>query len=46
MKASVLKPVLATIEQALVRRIMGRLSAIDIETLRGVIASVVGVPNR
>jgi mRNA interferase MazF len=41
-KASVLKPVLATIEQGLVLRVMGHLSAADIKTLREVVADVIG----
>jgi mRNA interferase MazF len=41
-KASVLKPVLATIEQGLVLRVMGHLSAADIKTLREAVADVIG----
>ena len=41
-KASVLKPVFTTIEQHLVLRVMGHLSAADIKTLREVIADVLG----
>ena len=41
-KASVLKPVFTTIEQGLVLRVMGRLSAADIKTLREVVADVIG----
>ncbi len=41
-KASVLKPVFTTIEQRLVVRTMGKLSAADIKTLREVVANVVG----
>ena len=41
-KASVLKPVFATIEQQLVIRTMGRLSAVDAKALREVIGDVIG----
>ncbi len=41
-KESVLKPVFTTIEQGLVLRVMGRLSAADIKTLREVAADVIG----
>ena len=41
-KASVLKPVFTTIEQALVIRIMGTLAAADIKTLREVVREVIG----
>jgi mRNA interferase MazF len=41
-KPSVLKPVLATIEQGLVLRTMGTLSAADLRTLRETIAQVIG----
>ena len=41
-KTSVLKPVFATIEQGLVLRIMGDLSAADIKTLRELVADVIG----
>jgi mRNA interferase MazF len=41
-KESVLKPVFTTIEQGLVLRVMGDLSAADIKTLREVLADVVG----
>jgi len=41
-KASVLKPVFTTIEQRLVLRVMGRLSAADIKTLHEVAADVIG----
>ena len=41
-KASVLKPVFTSIEQGLVVRAMGRLSAVDIKTLREVLGDVVG----
>jgi mRNA interferase MazF len=41
-KASVLKPVFTTIEQGLVIRTMGKLSADDIKTLREVVADVIG----
>ena len=41
-KASVLKPVFTTIEQALVIRIMGTLAAADIKTLREVVGDVIG----
>jgi mRNA interferase MazF len=41
-KASVFKPVFTTIEQGLVIRTMGRLSAADAKTLREVITDVIG----
>lgn len=41
-KTSVLKPVLATIEQGLVVRVMGQLSAPDTKTLRNVLSDVIG----
>lgn len=41
-KQSVLKPVFTTIEQHLVIRTMGRLSAADAKTLREVIGDVIG----
>jgi mRNA interferase MazF len=41
-KESVLKPVFTTIEQGLVIRVMGHLSAADIKTLREVLGEVVG----
>jgi mRNA interferase MazF len=41
-KTSVLKPVFTTIEQGLVLRVMGHLSAADIKTLRGIVADVIG----
>jgi mRNA interferase MazF len=41
-KASVLKPVFTTIEQGLVVRTMGALSATDLRTLREAIAQVIG----
>jgi mRNA interferase MazF len=41
-KASVLKPVFTTIEQGLVLRVMGHLSAADIKTLREVLGDVIG----
>ena len=41
-KASVLKPVFTTIEQGLVVRIMGTLTATDIKTLREIVADVIG----
>ena len=41
-KESVLKPVLTTIEPALVLRVMGHLSAADIKTLGEVVADVIG----
>ena len=41
-KVSVLKPVFSTIEQGLVMRVMGRLSAADSQTLRRLLASVIG----
>ncbi len=42
LKDSMLKPVLTTIEQSLVLRVMGRLSAADIKTLREILRSVMG----
>lgn len=41
-KPSVLKPVVTTIEQGLVVRTMGALSAADLRSLREVIAQVIG----
>ncbi|HEY8709360.1 MAG TPA: type II toxin-antitoxin system PemK/MazF family toxin [Burkholderiaceae bacterium] len=41
-KASVLKPVFTTIEQGLVVRTMGALSAADAKTLREVVSDVIG----
>ena len=41
-KESVLKPVFTTIEQGLVLRVVGRLSAADTRTLRGVVGRVIG----
>ena len=41
-KASVFKPVFTTIEQGLVLRVLGHLSATDIKTLREVVADVIG----
>jgi len=41
-KASVFKPVFTTIEQGLVVRAMGQLSAIDVKTLRELLADVIG----
>jgi mRNA interferase MazF len=41
-KESVLKPVFTTIEQGLVIRVMGHLSAADIKILREVVADVIG----
>lgn len=41
-KESVLKPVFTTIEQGLVLRVMGHLSAADIKTLREIVADVIG----
>ncbi len=40
-KESVLKPVLTTIEQGLVLRIMGQLAAADVKSLREVLAEVI-----
>ena len=42
LKSSVLKPVFATIEQGLVLRVMGQLSAADVQTLRGVVGEAIG----
>jgi mRNA interferase MazF len=41
-KASVLKPVFTTIEQGLVVRVMGHLSAGDLKTLRELVGDVIG----
>ncbi len=41
-KESVLKPVFTTIEQRLVLRVMGHLSAADIKALRELVADVIG----
>ncbi len=41
-KASVLKPVFTTIEQGLVSRTMGKLTAADLQTLLALIAQVIG----
>ena len=41
-KESVLKPVVATIEQTLVLRVIGRLSETDIKSLREAVGCVVG----
>jgi hypothetical protein len=41
-KESVLKPVFTTIEQPLVLRVMGHLSAADIKTRREVLGDVIG----
>jgi len=41
-KTSVLKPIFTTIEQGLVLRVMGHLSAPDIKSLREVVAEVMG----
>jgi len=41
-KISVLKPVFTTIEQGLVLRVMGHLSATDSETVREVVADAIG----
>jgi mRNA interferase MazF len=41
-KPSVLKPVFTTIEQGLVIRMMGRLSATDLHTFRDTLAQVIG----
>lgn len=41
-KPSVLKPVFTTIEHSLVVRIMGKLAAADLRTLREAIAQVIG----
>jgi mRNA interferase MazF len=42
LKASVFKPVCTTIEQGLVIRVMGRLCAADITTLRQLVVGVIG----
>ena len=41
-KESLLKPVFTTIEQGLVVRVIGHLSAADITTLREVVGDVIG----
>lgn len=41
-KASVLKPVFCTIEQGLVIRVMGHLSAADLQTLQKLLRNVIG----
>lgn len=41
-KASVLKPVLSTIEQGLVVHVMGRFSNADLLSLQKLLASVIG----
>jgi len=42
LKASAIKPVLATMEQALVIRVLGRLSARDAQALKEVLATLIG----
>ena len=42
LKASLVKPVLATIEQSLVRRVLGRLADADSDGLRGMLRFVLG----
>ena len=42
LRASAIKPVLATLEQALVIRTLGRLSAEDLQALRQAIAEIIG----
>lgn len=41
-KVSVLKPVFSTIEQGLVMRVMGHLSAADLQTLQRLLENVLG----
>jgi mRNA interferase MazF len=41
-KVSVLKPVFSTIEQGLVLRVMGHLSATDLQTLQRLLEKVIG----
>jgi mRNA interferase MazF len=41
-KPSVMKPVLATLEQGLVRKRLGRLAEADAATLRGLLGRIVG----
>jgi len=41
-KASVLKPVFSTIEQGLVMRVIGHLSAADLQTLQRLLRNVIG----
>lgn len=41
-KVSVLKPVFTTIEQGLVMRVMGHLSAADLQTLQRLLENVIG----
>src|SRR5688572_11176749 len=42
LKPSAIKPVLATLEQALVIRVLGRLSARDAQALKEVLATLIG----
>jgi len=42
LKASVMKPVIATIERSLVRKRLGRLSSVDQQSLRAAIAQIIG----
>ncbi len=41
-KESVLKPVFSTIEQGLVIRVLGHLSATDLQSLQGLLGNVIG----
>ena len=41
-KASVLKPIFTTVEHGIVLRVLGHLSATDVETLRGVVGTAIG----
>ena len=45
-KESVFKPVFTTIEQRLVLRVLSRLSAVDIRTLRELLDRSIGQPDR
>jgi hypothetical protein len=38
----VLKPVFSTVEQGLVMRVMGQLSAADLQSLQGLLETVIG----
>jgi mRNA interferase MazF len=43
LKPSVIKPVIATIERDLVRRRLGRLAPDDLDALRAVLTSIIGL---
>lgn len=42
MKASVLKPIFTNVEHRMVLRVLGHLSAADVETLLGVVGAAIG----